>query len=270
MRRWQSNLYTKLLLPKLDPSPYSHGGVKGRDIKTNAMSHQNSRFLMKTDISNFYPSIHRRRVYDLFTSRFKCSPDVARYCTQLCTYQHKLALGLVTSPILADQAIHRVDLRLGAACKSAGLIYTRFVDDIVISGAYDLSKSGFETIARKVLENDGFRMNEEKTESVAVGKNSSITGIRILNAKRIDVRSEYAAELERQLMDLRNLANDDLFDGPFFTQQQVWGRIQFVRWVNPKRYPNLAAKFRTISWRNAYKFANQRGLVAAKKRLKQK
>src|SRR5688572_7343820 len=66
MRAYQSRLYKQILLPKISPSEHSHGGVRGRSIKTNAMPHLGSRFVLKMDISDFYPSIHYTRVYALF------------------------------------------------------------------------------------------------------------------------------------------------------------------------------------------------------------
>ena len=51
-----------------------------------------------------------------------------------------LALGLITSPILADQMMDCVDDRIGGACRKAGLVYTRYVDDLTISGPYDLEQ----------------------------------------------------------------------------------------------------------------------------------
>ncbi|MFO7906784.1 MAG: hypothetical protein ACQESR_12800 [Planctomycetota bacterium] len=87
VRKFQSRLYRRVLLPRLVPSSHSHGGVRGRHIKSNALAHRRSAFVFKTDISDFYPSVHHSRVYRLFTEKFACSPDVARICTRLCTYQ---------------------------------------------------------------------------------------------------------------------------------------------------------------------------------------
>src|SRR5687768_16710599 len=77
MRGFQSRLYRRVLLPKLEPSLHSHGGVRGKSIKTNVEPHLGSAYAFRTDIRNFYPSIHFKRVYRLFSERFECSPDVA-------------------------------------------------------------------------------------------------------------------------------------------------------------------------------------------------
>src|SRR5690606_23911950 len=141
LRTVQYRIYRRLFLPALKPSDQSHGGVPKRHIKTNAEPHLNSGLAFTTDISSFYPGIHHTRVYRLFSSTLGCCPDVAPVLTGLCTHRHHLAPGLPTSPILAAQLMRPVDGRISALCARLGLIYTRFVDDISISGNFDLGDS---------------------------------------------------------------------------------------------------------------------------------
>ncbi|WP_417388471.1 reverse transcriptase family protein [Gimesia sp.] len=270
LRRLQSNLYSRILLKKLKPSIYTHGGIRGRSIKTNAEAHLSSSYIFKTDISNFYPSIRYSRIYEMFLKDFNCSPDVARVCTRICTYKHHLALGLITSPILADQLISNIDKRIGTACLKAGLVYTRFVDDISISGHFNLYQSGFENIVTDILCSQGFNINQTKNEFSQLGKKTSITGIRILNNKKLDVKKEYADELERQLKDAKSLANNQTFEGPYFTEGQIRGRVEFVRWINPHRGKYLIKIFKLIPWDRVVKVASDRNLVALKKTLRKK
>src|SRR5271163_1920067 len=65
--RWllvQKRFYRKVLLPRLVPSPYSHGGVRRRSPATNARAHLGNTFGLAADISNFFPSINCFRVND--------------------------------------------------------------------------------------------------------------------------------------------------------------------------------------------------------------
>jgi RNA-directed DNA polymerase len=266
MRRLQSRLYRRVLLPKLPPSVYSHGGVRGRSIKTNVESHLGSAFVFKADIRNFYPSIHYRRVYRLFTEQFKCSPDVGSICTKICTYRHHLALGLICSPILADQILSRADRRIGGACEQAGLIYTRFVDDIAISGPYSLEQAGFARIVEEILERDGFHANPKKHIYGSLTDGIAITSLRERRG-HLDVRREYVIELMRQLNDAASLSKDGVFAGPYFTSFQILGRVRFVSWVNPGRQRRLLKKYRSISWKAVKRIARRRGLESVRKRL---
>ncbi len=268
MRRLQHRMYRRVLLPKLKPSEYSHGGVRGRSIKTNAEPHLRSQFLYKTDISDFYPSIHRKRVYRLFTETLECSPDVARICTQICTYRHQLALGLITSPVLADLIMRTVDRRIGSACEKMGLTYTRYVDDISVSGPFNLEKkrSGVPQLVQNILAAHGF---EENLGKRAFGRfqDVTVTGLRELDG-HLDVRREYVDELVRLLTDAASLARDEEFDGPYCAPNQILGRVRFVCWVNARRRPELIRRYRSIKWALVESNALKRGYIANVTKLK--
>jgi hypothetical protein len=266
LRQLQSRLFRRLLDTMLKPSEYSHGGVRGRHIISNAEAHRDSSFIFKADISNFYPSIHFHRIYDLFIKQFQCCPDVARLCTRLCTYNHCLSLGLVTSPILADQILKRVDARIGAMCQSMGATYTRFVDDIAISANYDLRESGIRNGVNKILNDDGLRANPAKSKFGDLEDGATITGIRFRRG-HLDVQREYVVELERQIHDAKQLGLGGHFVGPYFTEQQIQGRLQFVCWVNPRRKISLQRLFRSVQWQRVSEQALALGLVQCKKRL---
>ena len=266
MRALQSRLYRRVLLPKLEPSLYSHGGVRGRSIKTNVEPHVGSAYVFKTDISDFYPSIHYKRVYRLFVDRFECSPDVAGICTKICTYRHHLALGLICSPILADQVLSRVDRRIGGACAKAELVYTRFVDDVAISGPFNLEKSGFARLVEEILAKDGFHVNSAKHKFGTLTNDLSITNLREVRG-HLDVRREYFDELVRQIDDAANLARDEQFQGPYYTAGQVLGRVRFVAWVNPGRRRELIRRFRSVKWRVVKAMARKRGYEVSRKAL---
>lgn len=251
---------------KLLPSQFSYGGVRGRSIKGNAAAHANSTFAFGADISDFYPSISRNRVYRLFSTKLDCSPDVSRICTMLCTHRHRLELGLVTSPFLADQILIDVDRQIANACENEGLVYTRFVDDITISGPFDLSRSGFPDLVGKILDKHGFELNPEKNRFGRISKRFTITKISLHNGYP-DVERQYLLELERQIEDIKNLGTGGEFVGPYFLRSQLLGRIQFVCWVNPRRKRALYSRFKGINWLNVEREAERRGYVALRPKL---
>jgi RNA-directed DNA polymerase len=268
IRRFQSSLYRKVLLKKLTPSVYSFGGAVGRNIKENLLKHKKSSFVFKTDIADFYPSIHYQRVYRLFADEFKCSPDVARLCTKLCTYKHHLALGFITSPFLADQILRTVDKRIGAACQKCGLIYTRYVDDITISGSFDLELSGIPKLVERILEEHGFEVNPLKHKFGRLSE-VPITNLRVVRG-HIDVLEEYADEVEQQLENAARLARGEQFDHVYYTPSQIFGRVRFVCWINPGRRSRLLRKCRSIRWLLVETEATRHGLVASKKSTSRK
>ncbi len=266
LRRIQKLLLTKVLMPKLKPSRFNHGGVKKRHIKTNLAQHKSSRFAITFDIADFYPSIDRVRVYKLFAQRMACSPDVARLLTRVCTYDHHLALGMITSPFLADQIVAGIDGRIAGACSRLGLTYSRYVDDLTISGHFDLESSGIEAMVAKILRDHGFRLNIHKTDAGRLSDGLSITKLRLRNGQP-DVERTYLSELKRLLKDAAALGRNEPFEGPYYTRDQLVAKVRHVCWINPRRATELKRLIRAVPWRGVKANALAKGLVATKKRL---
>ncbi len=269
LRRLQSVFYRHVLLRRLKVSPYSHGGIRSRSTKTNASVHLNSSFIFKADISNFYPSISQSRVFRLFRDRFCCSPPVAALCTRLCTFEHYLALGLITSPMLADQIVQPIDYRIGAVCASADSNFTRFVDDITISADYDLSKSGLPKLILRILAEHGLHANFKKNVFGRFEEGMSITGIRRNRRGNMDVAVEYAEELAKTLHDAKRLSAGVEYDlgRPYYTPTMIYGRIQFVASVNRRRGLEFLKQYRRIDWKKVELAAHEQRLIISKKQI---
>jgi len=274
LRKFQTDLLRNLLRPKLRPSGYSHGGVQGRHIKTNAEAHIESPFVFSTDVANFYPSIPYQRVYRLFVKGFACSPDVARICTKLCTYDYRLALGLITSPIIADRLMLEFDHRIGKLCENQDLVYTRFVDDITVSGQYPIKSGSVPRMITDVLAGYGFRVNPKKHEEALKGPGrfedgKCITKLEI-KRRRIRVRMQFIEEVSKQLADASRLEQGHQLEGLYYTAGQINGRIHFISWINSGQAVDLERRFHSIQWDVVEREASARGLVAAKKVLRKR
>jgi len=260
LRTFQLRLHQRLLQAKIHPAPCSHGGVKKRHVVSNAKMHLGQRFGFKTDIANFFPSISSARVCRVFLRTLRCSPEVSRLLTTLCTHEFHLALGLITSPILAEAALQTLDHRLAKLCVLNGMTYSRFVDDITISGSFDLEGSWVPDQVNQVLRSLGYREKTDKREFGEFDRGFAVTGVRIVRG-HMDVDKDWYAELERSLTDHRSLACGGEFHGPFLSESQILGKIHFACWVNPNRRFSLWRRFRVIRWDRAFLNALERGVV---------
>lgn len=266
IRRLQERLLHGVLAPRLRTHPCSHGSVRGKNIKMNAEVHRRAKFVLKADISDFYPSVTHKRVYRLFHERFGCSPDVARLCTRLCTYDYHLAIGLVTSPALADQALQPIDRRITAACSKADLKYSRYVDDITISGPFDFGGSGFPTTVKKVLREHGFNANPDKWQCCSTDEGVTITGVRVRKS-RLGLPEEFVASIEDQIGATEALIEGEVTGRPFFTRSQLMGRVAYARWIDPRRGNRLHKRVVALDWESAETNALRLGMATAVKRL---
>lgn len=262
LRLVQRRLHRRLFSRVIRPTRFSHGGVRGRNIKTNAGEHARNRFVYLTDIANFYPSIHSDRISKFFKQN-GCHPTVARLLTTVTTLDYHLALGLITSPILAEAIIQPVDHRIATACSRLGLRYSRYVDDICISSKHDLHGSGIAATVRKILIQTGFNVRAEKDLFLRMDKGCEVTGIQV-GRGRVKVPAHYVRELEANLMEAESLAQGSRHAGLFYTKEQLWGRVQFVRWVNAGQAKPLIRLFRSVPWARYHAEAFRQRRIAAK------
>lgn len=211
----------QLLAPTLRVD-HLHGAVRGRSSKTNACSHMGRRFVVRLDISDFFPSISHRTVYWLFRSSLACSPPVASILTNLTTYRGYLPQGSPASSDIANLVLLEVDQQLIDACGESGLIYTRYIDDLVFSGekpqeliqvAVNLIRSlGFRTSRRKLLIQPRWRLQE-------------VTGFSV-NGRNPGVPRQKIDAVRAAIHQLRDVGDErERFDGAL---RSIEGRIRYV------------------------------------------
>jgi len=170
----QSAIKNKILTPIALPDNV-HGGVKGRNNVTNAKPHQGKKYLLTTDLQDFYPSISHQKVYQTFLS-LGFSDHFSHLLTKLTTWKYELPQGTPTSTHMANLVFLETDKKLISLCKQYNLTYTRYVDDLTFS-----SPQNFKPILNNILEiikGDGFAINYRKTKYQG---DQTITGINVFN-----------------------------------------------------------------------------------------
>lgn len=160
------------------------GGFKKRDNIQNARLHLGKKYHLCTDLSDFFPSVNNKAVYERL-NQIGFFPDVSRIITLSSTYDYKVPQGVSPSTYLANLVFYPIDLILIDSCNELDLFYTRFVDDIAISGNYDFQDKTEEIL--EIVHNSPYKINHSKT-FYRVGK-AEITGIivsnNVLNPKEI-------------------------------------------------------------------------------------
>jgi RNA-directed DNA polymerase len=267
-RTLQRRFFRRVMIPNLPPLPFAHGGVKRRSTRTNFSVHSRSAFAFRIDISDYFPSITQTRVYRLFEREFACTPDAAALCTRLCTYNHVLPQGFITSPLIANYVLRKVDNRIAILCNKRGLRYSRFVDDLIVSGDFNLERSGIPRLIKSILEGVGFQVNS-KCGGGSLTNGFSITGICKTRKGTWSPERDFARELNRQLDDAEVLARGQPLapDRPYYLPGQIRGRIQTVLNVNVPLGQALLKRYRRINWQAVTDSAHRLQLAISKKRL---
>jgi RNA-directed DNA polymerase len=136
-----------------------HGFVKGRSTLTNAAQHLNKACVLRVDLQEFFPSIDSARVSVALQGQ-GLEPDAVKLFTRIVTISGCLPIGLSTSPLISNIVFENADYTLASYCKSEGLTFTRYVDDMVFSG--DVVDRNLHDIKGILLAN-GWLVNDRKT-----------------------------------------------------------------------------------------------------------
>lgn len=111
------------------------GGVRGRSPATNASVHLQKDCVVCVDVRKFFPSVGHAVVHRMLSAEFGFGRQVAALVTRLVTYRGQLPQGAPSSTAIANALLHiPVDGLVLERANACGCAYTRFVDDLTVSG----------------------------------------------------------------------------------------------------------------------------------------
>jgi len=262
----------KILRGILDPIPVhraAHGFTQGKSCRTYVEPHVGRDIVLRMDLSGFFPSIPAARIHALFAT-LGYPEAVARMLAALCTNAVPMSVarrgagtwleakrlgvphlpqGAPSSPALANLCALHLDMRLDELAKSLDAQYTRYADDLAISGSEALRRriGGVSTVVMRIAMEEGFEINHRKTRTMHRSRRQLLTGI-VVNA-RTNVRRE---EFDR----LKAILTNCVRHGPVSQNRgcerdfraHLAGRVAHVASLNGARGKKLQEIFRRIDW----------------------
>ena len=186
----------RLLVSKLPVSEHGHGFVAGRSVRSNAQPHVGKSVVLRLDIQDFFPSLTFGRVRGLLMAlgygyrvgtvlavlmteapRQPVGIDGARYLAPVGP--RACPQGAPTSPGLSNALVVKMDRRLAGLARQRGFDYTRYADDMTFSGASVEQAHHLRHLAARVVREEGFTLNRDKTRMMRAGSRQSVTGVTV-------------------------------------------------------------------------------------------
>ncbi len=263
------------ILDKVPAHDAAHGFRKGGSIRTFAEPHVDQPVVVKIDLQDFFPSITAGRVHAIFRTvgypdrvadlltglcvnsvpwnawderRFSVTDKCARQARSRYAKPH-LPQGAPTSPALANLCAYRLDCRLTGLAMSVDATYSRYADDLAISGGACLSRVAkrFQVHVCATAMEEGFRVNHRKTRIMRQGVRQQIAGL-VVN-KRINLSRADRDALKATLTNCVRFGPDDQNrDAHVDFRSHLHGKIAFVESINPQWGLKLRKLFDRIDW----------------------
>jgi len=267
LRAVQRRLLTQLL-NGLPPHAAAFGYARGRSVVQHAALHAGQRRVLRFDLSDFFSTVRAARIHALFKT-LGYSTAVARALTALCTtstpeawlrgetrlnWQQRqrlrdahLAQGAPTSPAVANLCAFALDARLTGLAEAFGARYSRYADDLVISGPAALPVRWIAGWVMAIAEDEGFAINRRKTRSQGGAQRQSVCGI-VVNDKPNLPREEFdrlKAILHRCVIDGPSGQNRD---GHADWRGHLQGRVAWAAQLNAVKAEKLRKLLDRIDW----------------------
>lgn len=265
-------LQRKILRGILDQVPVhaaAHGFRRGHSCRSFVAPHVGRQVVLRMDLRDFFPSIPVPRIHALFET-LGYPEAVARILAGLCTNQVPMSVarpgavswiqaknlgvphlpqGAPTSPSLANLCALHLDLRLDALAESVGGRYTRYADDIAISGDEILRRrvSRVSGLVSRIAIEEQFSVNHRKTRAMHRSHRQFLTGI-VVNEKT-NVRRPEFDQLKAILTNCaRHGPDSQNRDRRKDFRAHLEGRVAHVASLNPSRAMRLQSILATIDW----------------------
>lgn len=164
------------LLSRIATPAYLHS-KKGSSYVTNAKTHASNTPLIKTDISQYFPSTTFGHIHRMFREEFRCSADVAWHLAKLSTYGGHVPTGSTISNPLAFLANRPLFDQINYYAQKHGCVMTVFQDDIVVSG--ESASTTMLNAIKMMIRKWGLSANEKrkKTKTYPAGAIKIVTGV---------------------------------------------------------------------------------------------
>jgi RNA-directed DNA polymerase len=269
------------ILDHVPPHDAAHGFTRGRSVLSHAALHVGQPGVLRLDLRDFFATVTAGRIYGIFRTVGYAEP-VAHALTGLCTnvmprmvwealpqahdselvwrrswlrrrlIAPHLPQGAPTSPALANLAAFGLDRRLTGLAAAFGLTYSRYADDLTLSGPglTGARSRAIAGLAARIARDEGFSVNPAKSNLRTAARRQTVTGI-VVNAHPNVARTEYdrlRATLHRAAVHGPGAVQLGAGTLDVDVQAHLRGRVAWVTSLNPRRGEKLQRMFDAIGW----------------------
>lgn len=223
------------------PHKSAYGYLRGKNILENAQLHCKASQILHADIRNFFPSISAERVRDMFLG-IGIKENIAIILSKILTIEGSLALGLHTSPLVSNLICMKLDDDFDALAEKYGCKYSRYADDITISGTMLPSRTEVENI----LQENDFALAYDKFRITKPGWHNFVTGLSVdTETPRVPKRMKRKLRQELYYCDkygVQEHIERTIEDGQYYVQKninRIDGTVKYISYFERKFHTDM-------------------------------
>lgn len=223
--------------------PAATGFRPGISIADNARPHVGRKVVVNVDIEGFFPNTRFKRVRRTVERALprRLSPEARRLAVDICSMDGGLPIGAPTSPAIANLVMLPVDRALAKVAARHAIAYTRYADDLTLSGDDPARLLPF---LREAVGKLGYRLDPKKTNFFRRGRRQVVTGLVVNDKVSVPrkLRRRLRAAVHR--VATRGGAAELTWHGRAMDAGELAGRIAFAGVAHPEESRALAAQLR--------------------------
>lgn len=231
-------------------------GIKGRSYSQNAQWHKGTKYVYKIDLTAFFPSITREKVYSFFKEDLKTSPDIAEFLTNITTVdidmanmqnaeqvneflssknittRNHLISGAPTSQILSYMVNHKMFEEIQSLAYQNNVVMTIYVDDVTFSSENHISNK-FKYKVHSIIKKYGYQISAQKVRLYSKCYPKLVTGAIIDKNGCLTVKNSLRYKIISALNELKENPNNKT------ARRKLRGLVIAARQIEPNAYPSV-------------------------------
>jgi hypothetical protein len=248
----------KKVLAKLDFPDYVFSGVKGRSYVDNAKLHVGNKYLYKIDLTAFFPSIAREKVFCFYRDKLCTAPDIAEILTNFtaidldrASVENKKAVddflvlkgiktrnhlisGSPASQLLSYLTNQDMFTKLYNLSHDNGVVMSIYVDDIIFSSPNYISDH-FKSMIKSIINSYYFRLSTKKAKMHTKYYPKKVTGAIINKYGELTISNSLRHKIICKCRQLKANPSD------IQCRRELRGLIEAAHQVLPGAYPSIYA-----------------------------
>ena len=182
--------------------------VSERSIADHVRRHVDSKYLLKLDFNNFFPSItaadirhHAERHSNLGKEDLDIFVNIVAWRNKL-DGSFGLSIGAPSSPAISNSMMFEFDKSISSFCKDREVTYSRYADDLAFSTKRKDTLKEVEAEVNRLtssIQSPKLTINEKKTVNVSKRYNRTLVGLTITPDQKVSLGRERKRDIRAKL-----------------------------------------------------------------------